>query len=89
MSKKNFKSSFDDLLGGGVSAERAKKIDKEVIEETKSTFVVRVVQLDKIKAISYMERKLIKNVLDEAFALYIERYEKENGSVVLPKKLDK
>jgi hypothetical protein len=85
MSKKNFKSSFDNLLGGGDSKKVASKSKKEKIKETKSTFVVRCDQLDQLRAISYMERKMIKEVLDEALSLYIEKYEKNNGQILLPK----
>jgi len=85
MSKKNFKTSFDDLLGGGTPKEEKKKTNKDSAKETKSTFVIRCDQLDQLRAISYMERKMIKNVLEEALSLYIERYEKENGNILLPK----
>ena len=83
--KKNFKTTFNDLLGGGDAEEKSISKEKEIFEETKATFVVRIDQLDKLKAISYMERKMIKNVLEEALAFYISKYEKENGGVVLPK----
>ena len=86
MGKKNFRASFDDLLGGGDSKLSKNEEKKVVFKETKSTFVVRCDQLDKLKAISYMERKMIKNVLEEALTLYIEKYEKNNGQVILPKK---
>jgi len=56
---------------------------KQQIQETKATFVVRYDQLDKLKAISYMERKMIKNVLEEALSLYIQKYERETGEIVL------
>jgi hypothetical protein len=32
-----------------------------------------------------MERKMIKNILEEALSMYIEKYENDNGSIVLPK----
>ena len=85
MNKKNFKTSFDDLLGGNNTTSKAEE-KKQQIKETKATFVVRYDQLDKLKAISYMERKMIKNVLEEALSLYIQKYEKETGEIVLPKK---
>lgn len=85
MSKKNFKTSFDDLLGGNTKDSKSES-KKANYTETKSTFVIRNDQLDKIKAISYMERKMIKNVLEEALSLYIEKYEAENGDIILPKK---
>ena len=58
---------------------------KDNTKETKSTFIIRCDQLDQLRAISYMERKMIKNVLEEALSLYIERYEKDNGNILLPK----
>lgn len=85
MNKKNFKTSFDDLLGGTNPKEEKIKNKKDSTQETKSTFVIRCDQLDQLRAISYMERKMIKNVLEEALSLYIEKYEKENGNIVLPK----
>lgn len=85
MKKKNFRTSFDDLLGGDSVTSKTQEV-KQKIRETKSTFVVRYDQLDKLKAISYMERKMIKNVLEEALSLYIKKYESETGEIVLPKK---
>ena len=41
--------------------------------------------MDQLKAISYWERKLIKNVIDEALTNYVDLYEKNNGPVQLPK----
>jgi predicted HicB family RNase H-like nuclease len=80
MKKKNFKMSFNDLLEKG----EGKK--KEFKKETKVTFVVRCDQLDKIRAISYMERKMMKNILEETLSVYINDYETTNGSITLPKK---
>ena len=86
MSKKNFKTSFDDLLGGGDNKSSGIDLKKVLHKETKSTFVIRCDHLDKLRAISYMERKMIKNVLEDALSVYIEKYEKENGEMILPKK---
>ena len=80
MTKKNFKTSFDSLLG-----EELKTKASNGIKEIRATFIVRAAYVDKLKAISYWERKMIKNVLDEALALYIDLYEKDKGSIQLPK----
>jgi hypothetical protein len=80
MSKKNFRTSFDSLLGD----EEIKK-KKSVLNETRATFIVRASHLDKLKAISYWERKMIKNVLDDALSSFIEQYEARNGPIQLPK----
>lgn len=83
MNKKNFKTSFDDLLGQG--RDLPNKKNNNVNQETKSTFVVRCDHLDKIKAIAYLERKMIKDVLADALEIYISKYENTNGSIQLPK----
>ena len=51
----------------------------------KSTFVIRCDHLDKIKAIAYLERKMIKHVIADSLESYIENYERSNGPIQLPK----
>ena len=85
MNKKNFKTSFNDLLCNDLKESKESKNERDD-KETKATFVVKCDQLDKLRAISYMERKMIKNVLEEALLLYIEKYKKDNGDILLPKK---
>ena len=85
LSKKSFKTSFDDLLGQGrAEVSEVKKSYK--YQETKSTFVVRCDHLDKIKAIAYLERKMIKDIVADSLEIYISNYEKINGLIQLPKK---
>ena len=84
MSKKSFKTSFDDLLGHG-KAESVESKTKHKYQETKSTFVIRCDHLDKIKAIAYLERKMIKHVIADSLESYIENYERSNGPIQLPK----
>ena len=82
MEKKNFKTSFDSLLG-------EEKIETKVtnkVKEIRGTFIVKASHIDKLKAISYWERKMIKNVLEEALTHYIDLYEKDKGPIQLPKK---
>lgn len=84
MSKKSFKTSFDDLLIQGRN--QSTNIAKDhKYQETKSTFVVRCDHLDKIKAIAYLERKMIKDILADSLESYIKNYETTNGAVQLPK----
>lgn len=85
MTKKNFKTSFDSLLGEDLPKQNNKNITKEI----RATFIVREFNLEKLKAISYWERKKIKNVLDEALSTYIELYEKEKGAIQLPSSSEK
>lgn len=80
MTKKNFRTSFDSLLGEDLPKQKKKNITKEI----RATFIVKESNLDKLKAVAYWERKAIKNVLDEALNAYIEIYEKEKGSIQLP-----
>ncbi len=88
MNRKNFKNTFDDILKTSSVKNDVIKSEKnrQVKKETKATFIILSDQLDKLRAISYMERKMIKNVLRDALSLYIDKYEKENSSVPLPKK---
>ena len=80
MTKKSFKTSFDSLLG-----EDKKPQEKMTDKEIRSTFIVKQTNINKMKAISYWERKMIKDILDEALTTYIENYEKEKGPIQLPK----
>ena len=84
MSKKSFKTSFDDLLSHG-KAESVESKTKHKYQENKSTFVIRCDHLDKIKAIAYLERKMIKHVIADSLEAYIENYERSNGPIQLPK----
>jgi hypothetical protein len=83
MKKKSFRGTFNDLLGSDENVEQ-KRETKNVIEK-KYTLVANVEHMDKVKAISYMERKMIKDIFAEALSSYIENYEKKNGEVILPK----
>lgn len=86
MSKKSFKSGFDSLLGEEIStAERKKDTEKQKVRnEIRATFLVDEGHLEKIKAISYWDRKMIKNVLFDALEAYIKNYEKNKGEIILP-----
>lgn len=52
-------------------------------EETRATFIVNKKNLRKIKFISLLETRQIKDVIGEAIADYIEKYEQENGKINL------
>ena len=55
--------------------------------ETRATFIINEGLLDKIKAVAYWERSLIKDVLAEALQGYLEQYEQKHGKVKnIPKK---
>lgn len=62
----------------GYSPERGTKQD-----ETRATFIVNKVNLRKVKYISLMETRQIKDVVGEAIASYIEKWEQDNGQINL------
>jgi len=99
MSKKNFKGGLDSLLGAqtdqtkvGRPKTQFKKVTKSSQEgtkekETRATFIVNEDLLEKLKAIAYWDRKLIKEVVDVALQSAVTKYEKKNGDIKpIPKK---
>lgn len=62
------------------SPERGTKQD-----ETRATFIVSKKNLRKIKYISLMDTRQIKDVVGEALADYIAKWEAENGDINLRK----
>jgi hypothetical protein len=93
MSKKNFTGGLSSLLGDqpdqpkrGRPVTQTKEITKSSQEgtkenETRATFIVNEALLDKLKAIAYWDRVLIKDVVNMAMLEAVERYEKKNGQL--------
>ena len=99
MSKKNFTGGLNSVLGDqpdkpkrGRPKTSTKQITKSSQEgtkdkETRATFIVNEDLLDKLKAIAYWDRKLIKEVVDVALQDAVDKYEKKNGDIKpIPKK---
>ena len=98
MSKKNFTGGLNSLLGDNDKPKRGRpktstrEITKSSQEgtkekETRATFIVNEELLDKLKAIAYWDRKLIKEVVDTALQEAVVKYEKKNGDIKpIPKK---
>lgn len=99
MSKKNFTGGLSSLLGDQVDIpKRGRPITqtKEVIKssqegtkenETRATFIINEDLLDKLKAIAYWDRVLIKDVINNSVEETIAKYEKKNGIInPIPKK---
>ena len=101
MSKKDFKGGFTDLLGdnkpvkkkvGRPKDQTKRKPDKTSQEgtkndETRATFIVKEELLDKVKALAYRDRVLIKDVVNTALQETVAKYEKKNGEIKpIPKK---
>ena len=54
--------------------------------ETRATFIVNKTNLQKVKYISLIDTRQIKDVVGEALSDYIAKWEEENGTITLPKK---
>ena len=55
--------------------------------ETRATFIVNEELLDKLKAIAYWDRVLIKDVINTALQETVTKYEKKSGAIKpIPKK---
>lgn len=102
MAKKSFSGGLNSLLGDAKQPEQAaepkeqKAAKKEITKtsqigtkekETRATFIVQEDLLEKMKAVAYWDRTLIKDIVNNAFEDYLTRYEKKNGEVKeVPKK---
>jgi hypothetical protein len=87
MAAKSFKGGMETLLGetkkkGEAAAKRGrpKTNFKEVTKtsqigtkqnETRATFIVSEEQLEKLKAVAFLDRVTIKDVIGEAFSAYL------------------
>ena len=90
MSKKNFTGGLNSLLGDqpekpkrGRPVTQTKEITKSSQEgtkenETRATFIINEELLDKLKAIAYWDRVLIKDVVNTALQETVANYEKKN-----------
>lgn len=68
-------------------AGRPKKVTKpEQPEDIRATFVMNPEQQRQIKYISLMENKMLKTILAEALAAYIENWQADNGRIPSLKK---
>ena len=52
--------------------------------DKRKTYIVKSETADKIDAIAYWDRQTVKDIVDDAFNIKIDKYEKENG-VLKPK----
>ena len=99
MSKKNFTGGLNSLLGDqpekpkrGRPVTQTKEITKSSQEgtkenETRATFIINEELLDKLKAIAYWDRVLIKDVVNTALQEAVAMYEKKNRDIKpIPKK---
>lgn len=66
---------------------RPKKYSEEerIERNFRATFVVSRETIRKVKYISLMDSKLLKDVIDEALGEYIAKWERKNGDINLPR----
>jgi hypothetical protein len=99
MSKKNFSGGLNSLLGEqtekpkrGRPVTQTKEITKSSQDgtkenETRATFIINEELLEKVKAIAYWERELIKETINKALQETVAKYEKKSGAIKpIPKK---
>jgi hypothetical protein len=102
MSKKNFTGGLSSLLGENNKEDKSPKVGrpktqfKEITKssqegtkenETRATFIVNEELLDKLKAIAYWDRVLIKEVINTALQDAVAKHEKKSGEIKpIPKK---
>ena len=99
MSKKNFTGGLSSLLGDqpdkpkrGRPKTQTKKVSSSSEEgtkenETRATFIVNEELLEKLKAMAYWDRTLIKDVINTALQETVAKYEKKSGVIKpIPKK---
>lgn len=99
MSKKNFTGGLNSLLGDQPDKPkrgRPQVVFKEITKssqegtkenETRATFIINEELLDKLKAIAYWDRLLIKDVINTALQETVAKYEKKSGAIKpIPKK---
>lgn len=93
MSKKNFTGGLSSLLGDQPEKPkrgRPKTSTKEITKtsqdgtkefETRATFIINEELLEKLKAMAYWDRVLIKTVINTALQDAVAKYEKKNGVI--------
>lgn len=93
MSKKNFTGGLGSLLGEmpektkrGRPKTQNKIVTKSSQEgtkenETRATFIINEELLEKLKAIAYWDRVLIKEVINTSLQETVLKYEKKNGDI--------
>ena len=98
MTKKNFSSGFDKLLGSSPSNDKKEKEQKkkevETVEEQKeavdpevrATYILKQSTVNKLKDIAYWERAMLKEIIQDALEGYVENWEKENKELLAKSK---
>lgn len=96
MGKKKLGSLMDGILGNNETVDanskdkpitkRGRPKNPNAIPVIKSSYSINPETLKKLKYISLMEDKLLKDVTEEAYASYIQQWENKNGKINLIQK---
>ena len=93
MNKKDFKGGLDSVLQSTVPDQeqkpqpkktgRPKKSSQEGTREgeTRATFIVKEELLEKLKAVAYWERVMIKDIVNNALQEYVDAYRKKHKEI--------
>jgi len=86
MAKKQFKSNFQDIFSPTQITDQQEKVftsmeEKDEVQRT--TLLLCKSTYSTIKAIAFWERKQIKDVINDAFTLYLSTKSKEEIEVAL------
>jgi hypothetical protein len=84
MSKKSFTGGLKTVLGETPSRTKPAQQEQAPGQESadiRATFMIDKDVLEKVRAIAYWDRILIKDVLDSALRQAIQQYEDKNGPV--------
>lgn len=81
MAKKSFKNGIDEILGVSESKKTNDKLENEINADSRTTIVTKSDQMNKLKSIAFWDRKTLKEVIEDAFIMYITNYEKQNGEI--------
>ena len=81
MAKKSFKNGIDEILGVSESKKAIYKLETQIHAESRTTIVTKSVQMTKLKSIAFWDRKTLKEVIEDAFIMYITNYENQNGEI--------
>ena len=82
MSKKDFTSGLDSLLGSaGTKSNKGTSKHGTAQGETRATILITEASWEKVKDIAYWDRLQIKEVVAAAFDDFLSRYEQQHGKV--------
>ena len=87
MTKKSFNTALTDIFSSTENSSR-NETKKEVLdgeELTRTTLILTSKTYDKIKAIAYWERKLIKDIIEDGLSQIISRYSQEELNNIVEK----